>query len=175
MSDAIQGDTIGGVQYLGISDLENLVGPTRVRQFFDDDIDDSILDETSSTTAIMAAAEAEAAARLLRAFTTDQIVDLATTDRTIRSHVAWIALNFASERRPEFMGVDGQGAFEKQFERAINFFEAMAKGKMRSVGEETAGQNAQVGGTRQPELTSSDAPLYVFAPDVNNPTGHGGF
>lgn len=175
LSDAIKGDTIGGVQYLGISDLENIVGSQRVRQYFDDDMDESILDETSSTTAILAAAEAEAASRLLRAYTNDQIVDMATHDRTMRSHVAWIALEFAYERRPEFVTDQGHGAYWAQYERAIEFFEAMAKGNLRSTAEEVIGQNAQIGGTVQPPRTSASDARFTFAPDVAAPKGKGGF
>ena len=161
--------------YLTLQDLYNLVGSNRVLQFFDDDLDESIADQSTETGAILEMAEAHVASFMLRAYNADDITTVANNDPAFKSHAAWIALQFASERRPEFGGVDGQGAFQNQFERAETFFDRLSKGGKRTLGEANAGDGANTGGTVQPPLTNSTDPRFVFAPDNNAPTGHGGY
>ncbi|MCP4674358.1 MAG: hypothetical protein GY854_02335 [Deltaproteobacteria bacterium] len=163
-----------GTDYLELSDLYALVGPQRVRQYFDDDIDGNIADASNAVNSILMAAEAEAASRLLRSWAAVAVVELGNNDRTFKNHVAWVALEYASERRPEFCGEDGKGQFWAQYERAIKYFDHLSKGRQRSVGESVAGVGANTGGRVQPEL-GSDESRFVFAPDRNAPTGHGGF
>lgn len=173
-SDPISGD-VSDIQYMEIQDLYNLVGAGRVVQFFDDDLDGTIDDDNLAVQAVLAGAEAEAASRLLRSWDIDQITDLANNDRAFRNHVAWVALEMASERRPEFASSDGKGGFWAQYERAISYFENVSKSIQRSTGEDEAGTNPQTLGNRGPVTTYSDAARFVFAPGKNNPTGHGGF
>jgi hypothetical protein len=163
-----------GTDYLTLQDLYNLAGHSTVLQFFDDDYDGAICDESWSVNAVLRAAEAEAAARLRRGWTVDGITELGTHDLTFRSHVAWVALEMAAERRKEFLSAEGRGPFAFQYERAIQYFEKISKGRLRPYGETEAGTASTVGGTVQPTVTTEE-PRFIFAPDRDNPTGHGGF
>lgn len=159
--------------FIRIAHLQALVGPATVSEFFDDD--DDGLSEGTHTNEILLAAEAEAASIMLNAYTQDQLDILGNTDAAFRSHVGWVALEFASERRSEFTAADGKGRYAWQYERSITFFRNVSKGKQKLKGEKQAGSNAQEGGVRNPVLSSADLPKFVFAPDKQNPTGQGGF
>jgi hypothetical protein len=111
---------------------------------------------------------------MMRAYSVDGITDLADADPTIKLHASWIALEFAAERRPEFLGAGGIGPYQEQYNRAIRFFEKLSHGRQRSKGESEAGAGSQVGGNLQPTLTTGTS-RFVFAPDNDNPSGHGGF
>ena len=174
LSPPIRGD-YSGVQYLTLADLENLVGSAAIREYFDDEVDGSLADDTDPLYQVLAAAEGEAATRLMRSWNVDQITLLAQNDRTFRNHVAWVAVELASERRTAFTAPDGSGAHKYQYERAIAYFEALSKGKTRSPGEAQAGVGANIGGVIQPAREAPGAPRFMFAPDRDNPRGQGGF
>lgn len=161
--------------YLSLQDLYNLVGSDRVRQYFDDDIDEAIADEQNSVNSILRSAEADAASYMMRSWGRDNIILLAQNDPAFKNHVAWVALEYASERRPEFTNEQGQGQFWAQYQRAVEYFKALSKGKQRSVGEEQAGKSPRLGGTINPPQPSPETPRFIFAPDKNAPGGHGGF
>lgn len=162
-------------RYLTQADLENIVGTERVLQLFDEDTDGSLgASELQTLADILEQAEGEVDSRLKLAYSTDAITTLAGSDLAVKRHAAWIAMEFAAERREEFLGEGGTGPYEKQYERAIKFFEQLAKGRQRSKGEADAGLGANVGGTVQPTLPTG-TPRFTFAPDNDNPTGHGGF
>ena len=171
-STPMRGD-ITGVQYLTTRDMEGLIGANKVRQLFDDDNNGSTENNIEPIYQAMAAAEAEAANRMLRSFSDEQINILAENDRAFKNHVAWVACEFASERRSEFQSIDGWGGYKAQYERAITYFENLSKAKTRSKGEAKAGKSARLGGGYQPN--KGNAPKYIFAPDTKAPTGHGGF
>ena len=142
---------------------------------FDDDNDGAITGtDLTNANDVMAQAENEAYSRLLRAYTKDQILLLIDNDPAMKGHIAWIALEFASERRTEFLAADGTGAYWQQYERAVKYCDMISKGQQRSAGESVAGTTEQIGGTLQPSV-DSDESRFVFAPDTDNPTGHGGF
>lgn len=164
-------------RYLQLSDLESCVGVDRVVQYFDEDNDGAISSEIelSALDDILTAAENEADSRLKRSFSTDQITDLANNDTALKRHVAWVALTFASERRPEFLGGEGGGGFKTQYERAIKYFDSLGKGKTRSFGETEAGRSARIGGVVNPPRQYADEPRFIFARCNKAPTGHGGF
>ena len=178
-------------RYLNTADLIALVGPNRVRQYFDDDVSGelestdqlivtqgigtSTLAETEAVDSILTAAENEADSRMLRSFSISQIDVIAANDEAFRRHVAWVALQFASERRPEFMAEDGRGAFTAQYDRAIRYFENLSRAKSRSKGETVAGKSGRHGGNVNPAATTATSPRFLFSPDRNAPTGHGGF
>jgi hypothetical protein len=174
-STAIRG-TFAGVAYLTVDDLYALVGSRRVTELFDDDGDGSLTNDLASLYDALSSAEAEMAARLRRGWSADAIPDLVATDRALRRHAAWIALELASERRPEFLAADGKGAFWAQYERALQHADLVSKGRLRApAGEAVAGTGAQVGaGVVQP-TPDADTPRFLFAPDRDNPTGGGGF
>jgi len=164
--------------FLTRDDLEFLVGSNRVSQWFDDDISGSIEvgDETDSLTRILDMAEAEAYTKLRRSWSFDNIVDLVDNDPGLKSHIAWIACHFASERREEFNQDDGAGAFRYQYDRAVKYLDDLSKAKTRSKGEEIVGPAASLGGVLQPtDATEGDIPKFVFARDKWAPSGHGGF
>ena len=94
---------------------------------------------------------------------------------TLAQMAVWIALELASERRPELCASDGKGRYLYQYERAIQYFDLMSKGQLRSIGEGEAGAGANTGGATNPPLDPSDKPRFIFAPDLNSPTGHGGY
>lgn len=163
--------------YLTIDDLYKLVGSQTVLRYFDDDISGSIEAgaETNAVNRILIAAEGFAYSRMRRAYSdASSITTLAQNDEFFVTQVAWVALEFASERRPEFAGEDGKGAHWSQYERAKEYFDQLSKGGIRSVGEETVGTGANTGGLIQPTRDADEA-KFVFAPDTNYPTGHGGF
>ena len=163
-------------RYLTIDDMIARVGSNRVNEYFDDDLSGDLdASETDFVDEVLTAAENEADSRLLRSFTLDQITELAENDEAFRRHASWIALEFASERRTEFLGADGQGAYGTQYNRAIKYFESLSRGKSRSKGELVAGKSGRHGGRVRPTLDTSTTPRFVFAPDRNAPTGHGGF
>jgi hypothetical protein len=161
--------------YLTIDDLYELVGSQKVIQYFDDDLDGSIDDESDAVDKILDTAESIAASKMLNSYNdAATIAILAGADPGFVTQVAWIALELASERRPEFCNDEGWGAFKAQYERAITYFTDLSKTKNRSIGEATAGANANTGGALQPTLESG-TPRFTFAPDGDYPTGHGGF
>jgi len=162
-------------RYLSQSDLEERVGPTRVLQLFDEDNDGSLsAGELATLAKILEAAEGEVDSRLIRSWGVDGITTLAEADSTVKFHASWIALEFAVERKPEFLGDGGVGQYQAQYDRAIKYFEKLSKGRQRSAGESEAGTGANVGGKLQPTLPTGTS-RFVFAPDNDNPTGHGGF
>lgn len=161
--------------WLTLNDLYSLVGSARVIQLFDDDLSGGLSSESSIVQDALKAAEGEAYSRMLRNWSKTQIEALAGIDIAFRRHVAWVALEFASERRPTFAGEEGKGAFWAQYERAIAHFEALAKSNLRSVGESTAGAGANVGGNLRPTSTAKKSGSFVFAPSEEAPDGYGGF
>jgi hypothetical protein len=160
--------------YLTLQDLYNNVGAERVLHLFDDSVDGSLTDESDEVARILEAAEAEAASHMLRGWNKDQIIALAGYDKSFLSHVAWIALELASERRPEFTQSDGKGMFWVQYERAISYVKNVSKSKQISVGESEVATNANTGGNMRPTLQTNQS-RFIFAPDEENPTGHGGY
>ena len=161
--------------FLVIGDLQAKVGNKTVVGLFDDD-NSGVLSapELLIVDDVMAQAENEAYSRLLRAYSKAQVILLADNDPALKGHVAWVALEFASERRQEFMREDGSGMYWRQYDRAIKYFDAISKGQQRSAGESVAGTTGQIGGQIQPTVQSG-ASRFVFAPDNDNPSGHGGF
>jgi hypothetical protein len=161
-------------QYLAITDLYTLIGSKRVKALFDDSWDGDIDDEMAEVYKILRAAEDFAASFMLNSWGSDAIVNLANNDRAFKNNVAWVALEFASERRPEFTGEQGQGQFLTQYERSVLYFKNLSRAKRRSIGELVAGTGANEGGSVKPTLPSGSS-RFTFAPDDDNPTGHGGF
>lgn len=161
--------------FLTVQDLYNLVGSQRVIQLFDDQLTGGLNSANQQLQSILKAAEGEAYSRMLRSWSKLNIIALAGVDVAFLNHVAWVALEFASERRPAFASDDGKGQFWAQYERAISFFENLSKGKLRSTGESAAGAGRNTGGNIRPSTTAKTAASFVFAPSERNPSGSGGF
>jgi hypothetical protein len=176
-SDPIKGDTILGGDFLTLDDLYAKIGEQRVRDLFDDNNDDDLLDssEMEAYTAVMKEAEGIAYSYLLRAYADSQtIIELANADETLKGMVAWIALELASERRVFASAPDGKGEFWAQYERSIDYLDRLSKGRRRSKGEATAGTSGNVGGALQPAIAEDDR-TFIFAPNKNFTGGHGGY
>lgn len=155
-------------EFLVLTDLYNKVGERQVIEWFDDDNDGDITGTTeiAAYEQVMNEAESMYFSRLLRAYTDkDVCVTLAQNDEVIVGHVAWIACHIASERRPAFLGGDGEGQFLRQYERALSEIDLLSRGRSRSKGEATAGVSGNVGGTLQPPVESGEA-RFVFAPEI---------
>lgn len=162
--------------YLALADLQAKVGAARVLQLFDDDGDGVLgVAELVNVWIVLEEAEGFAYSRMLRAWTQDAVIDLAGADPLFKGHVAWVALELASERRPEFTSPDGKGQFWAQYERAIQFFDALSKNKQRSIGETAGGRAGTAGGNVSPTTTANTAAQFTFAPSRRSPHGHGGF
>ena len=158
------------------SDLEAKVGAQKIAQYFDDDLDADLTSEALVIDTVMDEAEGEYFALMLKGFPSkQQCIDLANADPVLKGHIAWIAIELASERRPEFTAADGKGAYWTQYERARTHFKDVATNKKRSGGEETAGKGKNVGGQVQPKPPAGEADSFVFAPSRKAPSGHGGF
>lgn len=162
--------------FLAIGDLKAKVGNKTILGLFNDSNAGALtVTELAILDDVMAQAENEAYSRLLRAYSKAQVILLADNDSALKGHVAWVALEFASYRRQEFMREDGGGAYGKQYDRAMKYFDAISKGQQRSAGEAVAGTTAQIGGGEIQPAVETGASRFIFAPDNDNPTGHGGF
>lgn len=163
--------------YLTIDDLNARITSQKVLQYLDDDLSGVIEagDETDFLNSVLETAEGVVASKMLRAYPdAASITILANADAAVKTQAAWIACEILSERRPEFLSPEGWGPFRLQYERAIQYFEDLSKGKQRSVGEAVAGVGANTGGNLQPTQPTGTS-KFTFAPDNKNPSGHGGF
>ena len=167
--------------FLTLDDLYSRANPRKVNAFFDDDNNGVISSTDPAVDAVLSAAEAEMYARLMRAYPGDPsdpagpIRRLVDNDPALKGHCIFVALQLASERRTEFTSDDGTGSFQKQWERAIDYFETLSKGLKRSRGETAAGKGANTGGKLQPKPPAATSCQFIFAPSKNSPGGHGGF
>lgn len=167
--------------FLVIQDLIDAVGARSIIGYFDDENNGTIDDNTAGVDMVLSKAEGEMYARLLRHYPgdtsdpTSSLRVLVANDPALRSHVVSVALEYAAERRPAFLGADGSGPYQKQFDRAIDYFETLSKGQKRSPGERLAGKGANTGGKLQPKPPAASSSQFIFARSRNSPTGHGGF
>jgi hypothetical protein len=166
--------------FLILDDLYSRVGTRRVIELFDDNNDGDITEasEVAAYQAVMCEAESTLYSRLLRSYSDKaSIVILATNDAIIRGHCAWIALEIASERRSFAAGREGRGAYVFQYERALQEFDLLSRGRSRSKGEAVAGVSGNVGGVVQPTLQTG-ASRFVFADEIGTDgmkKEHGGY
>lgn len=166
--------------FLTLDDLYNRVGVRRVIELFDDDNSGTITaaSEILAYQSAMCEAESILYSRLLRAYADKaSIVLLAQNDDIIKGHCAWIALEIASERRSFAVGREGRGAFVFQYERALQEFDLLSRGRSRSKGEAVAGTSGNVGGVVQPTLQTG-ASRFVFADEIGTDgmkKEHGGY
>lgn len=117
----------------------------------------------------MRGAEDHALSYLLGNWSEDEVSVIGRTDYTFRQHVAFVALEIASEQKTAFAGQDGKGRFWAQYERANEYFDRMKKNKAKTTAStKGAGAGAQSGGEISPRLEPATAPRFTFVPDRNN-------
>lgn len=162
--------------FLILQDLFNRAGSDTISGYFDDNLNGTLTDEDSIVDDILMSAEGEMFSRMLRAYSTkDVMITLVNNDPTLKSHVAWIACELASERRSTFTDDEGWGPFKMQYNRAIEYIERLSKGLQRSTAESLVGQGANTGGNLSPSPPQGTARQFIFSPSKQSPTGHGGF
>jgi hypothetical protein len=154
-------------------ELELCIGAALVDQLFDDNGDSKR--DRPLVSQVLRRAEDYMMSALLGAWgDVNTLVKLAQADATLRMHVAWVACELASERRPALAASDGKGQFWAQLTRADAYFDSLYKAKAASVGEETVAVNANTGGRVNPPR-QGNASRFTFAADRRNPGGRGGF
>jgi hypothetical protein len=169
--------------FLTLADLTKKCGAAKLAQYLNDDGNDAeILATNVNLIDVMDMAEAEGYSRMLRHYPTRAAITLyANEDAAYRGHCAWIAVQFASERRPSFTSDEGEGAWKTQYDRAIKYLNNVSKGLQRGTGEAGTttdpgpGQGANTGGIIQPRPPAATGSAFTFAPGKESPTGHGGF
>ncbi len=172
---------MGTPLFLSISDLYARVGAQKINSYFDDNANGTISDDTVAVNDVLCAAEGEYFSRMLRAYpgdytdATSPIRTLIETDCALKQHVAWCAVEMASERRSEFTDNEGYGPYRLQYERAKTYIDNLSKGQIRSMGEINAGKGANTGGLIQPRPPTGTKEQFVFAPSNSSKAGHGGF
>lgn len=159
--------------YMSSADLDVRVGAAKVDELFGD-LGTGVRDSTTVNT-ILIEAEDFAATRMIKSWNIEQVNQMAARDETFRGQVAWVALELATERRPEFLAEDGKGRYWMQYLRAKEHFDALAKSKIASPAEVAVGKNKQSGGSLSAAAQPPPAPRFTWAPDKNNPQGSGGF
>lgn len=151
-------------------DLETVVDKSTIDRLFQND--NTGYRDMQLIESVIQGAETLAESRLLRSWSQEQIVSMASVDSALRQQAAWLALEMASERRQEFIAADGKGRYWAQYERAIDYFDSLSKSKSHSRGE-ALNPSANTGGARRPVLDANQDP-FVFAPGRNG-RGPGGF
>ena len=157
--------------WLKWEDLELVVDRATVDKLFNDtnsNTRDMVLVEQA-----LQQAESLAESEMLRSWTKDQIAILASGDPALRAQAAWIAIEYASERRQEFIAADGKGRYWAQYERSMKYFSNLGKSLCHSRGERSAGHGSNAGGAVRPKLRYGEH-RNVFA-DEPNGKKHGGF
>jgi hypothetical protein len=122
---------------------------------------------------VLQQAETIAESQLLRSWTQTQIVTLARGDKGLRGQGAWIAMEFATERRHEFISAEGHGRYWAQYERSMAYFKELSKSQSQSRGEALAGKSSNTGGAVRPVLQVNQS-RRIFSEEPDG-TGHGGF
>jgi hypothetical protein len=122
---------------------------------------------------VLQQAETIAEVSMLRSWSQSQIAAMAKADPGLRSQAAWMAMEFATERRHEFISAEGHGRYWAQYERAVSYFDKLSKSQTHSRGEASAGKGSNSGGAVRPRLQANQA-RRVFS-DEPDGTGHGGF
>jgi len=158
-------------RWLQWEDLESIVDKATIDRLFNDT--NSAFRDMVMVEQVIGQAESMAETNLLRSWTRPQIALLAANDPALRAQAAWLALEFASERKQEFIAADGKGRYWAQYERAMKHFETLSKSQNHSRGEANAGHGSNSGGARRPVLAPNQDP-FVFAPGRNG-RGPGGF
>ena len=162
-------------QFLARADLDARITAAKVDQLFDRDGDG--IAETSVINEVLAEAEGEALALLLRAFTIQQVTAMVGTpgvpgpDVSLRAKMAWIACELGCETKPEFCGADGKGRYWARYTVSKEDIDKMSKGGLRTPSGE---KNAQTGGLIRPRLQTGEKP-FVFAPSGSSRSPRGGF
>jgi hypothetical protein len=158
-------------RWLTWEDLEMVADRASIDRIFNDQ--NTSQRDMVTVEAVIQQAEALAESKLLRNWTREQITLLARSDAAVRGQAAWLALELGTERKHEFISTDGKGRYWSQYERAIDFFESLARSESRPRGEEASGPGANVGGEVRPVVPPYQD-SFTFAPGRGG-RGPGGF
>lgn len=157
---------------LSEDDLDQIIGPAKVTEYSNDD--GSSVRNDQVIEGVLAQAEDLAMSYLLKGWPRDAAQKLIDNDAGLRVQIAWVAAELLTERRSEFLNDEGHGRYWAQYERALEYFDRLAKAKGHTVGAAVAGESALRGGTVTPKAPQSTA-AFVFAANKSNPGGGGGF
>lgn len=157
---------------LAEEDLEQIIGSAKVDEYSSDD--GSSTRNAEVIEGVLAQAEDLAMSYLLKGWTRDQVRVLIEEDSGLRVQIAWVAAELLTERRSEFLNDEGHGRYWAQYERALEYFDRLAKTKGHTVGAAKAGDSALRGGTVTPKAPPTTA-AFVFGASKSNPGGSGGF
>jgi hypothetical protein len=153
--------------YVDQRDLESAAGVAEVARLFDDN-GDGVVDPD------LVAGPSEGASALLDTYllegwTQEAIRDL-VADPLLRRHVAWVAIHFRAQSKPEWRDQNGIAPYRTEYKDALDHFDRLSKGRARSRKEATAGDNQMTRGQ-----VSRGCPPFVIAASRNDPRGPGGF
>jgi hypothetical protein len=158
-------------RWLHWEDLEMITDKETVDKLFTDK--NTAMRDMVMLEDVLQQAETIAESQLLRSWTQAQIVTLARGDKGLRGQGAWLAMEFATERRHEFISAEGHGRYWAQYERSMAYFKELSKSQSHSRGEAQAGKGSNAGGAVRPVLQANQS-RRIFA-DEPDGTGHGGF
>lgn len=162
-------DPVTGVAWMNRSDVDAAIGAANVNRLCSDDGSGRV--NTTTLNTMLAKAEQKVCSLLLRAYTTEEIVEIMNSDQFARSSCADIASEYMSRRKGDFASEDGTGRYYGPFKEAVKYFENMSHGRDNTA---TPVTNAQQGGQVSPP-TNGGQP-FVFAPDTRARfPGRGGF
>lgn len=145
--------------------LEQKITPRRVLELFDDDGDGTLAgtDATALDEAVASANDEVTSILFRKGFGAEQLGEL-SEDASLRRYATAILAQIAGERRTEFLDSEQRGPFHMMGERAREALVKMSRGELRSKKEDTAGENAIVGGD-----VSIGEPAFIFSRDPRYP------
>lgn len=148
------------------AELENLIGADKVVQYYDDDKDGAVAGtDLAKLEAHRDEANDFAAAILFKkGWNTEDALTTIGTDRAVIRATTQIFAGLAGERRPAFYDSNGDPPFKAMADRGRAYLRELVKGEVRSLKEQTAGNNATLRGRR-----STSDPVTIFGRDVSDP------
>ncbi len=151
------------------SDVERRCGASVLVQLLDDDRDG--VADPANVSEMLDVGSRDAESIMLKAWSRDQIGQLAAEDVIVREAICDICIGWAGERKPGFLQADGLTPWAKKRERGERVLHEFASGKRRVGAEEVVGVNQTIGA----RVTNDVPPTFVFAATKADPRGPGGF
>lgn len=154
--------------FVGADDIENRIGKVRFHQLFDHN-SDGIADTDKVNTACVDA-NREVQSLLLGKGFTDEQLQLAASDETLRRQAAWIAAEHGAMLKPELLNDHGLSFYSPLAAAARKVILQIATAERRLPAEKIAGKTSAVRGRAM-----APEPEFYVAPSARNPKGPGGF